>query len=80
MLLKALPGERRRAVLAAPISATTASVTSAANRMRPSTEPPQPSVRRLEPGARNWWIRYPLAPCSSTPSKPASTALRAAVT
>jgi hypothetical protein len=80
MSLYGLEGEIRRAVRSAPIAAATASVTSTANRMRFSTDPPHSSVRRLVPGARNWWMRYPFAPCSSTPSKPASIALRAADT
>lgn len=57
MSLYGLPGEMRSAVRSGPISAATALTTSAAKRMRASSEPPQASVRRLVLGARNWWMR-----------------------
>ena len=40
-------------------------------------EPPYSSVRSLIAELRNCVIRYPFAPCSSTPSSPASRARRA---
>ncbi len=55
-----------------------ARMTSTGKRSRRSRVPPQSSSRVLVSGERNSLIRYPLAPCRCTPSKPASTARRAA--
>jgi hypothetical protein len=78
--LKVMPGDSRSAVRSGPMASLTASTTSTVKRRRPAIEPPYASVRRLVESARNWWSRKPFAPCSSTPSKPASMALREAVT
>src|SRR4029078_8732489 len=51
--------------------------TSTGNRIRRSAVPPQWSVRSLVRAARNWLVRYPSAPMTSTPSSPA---LRASAT
>ena len=51
-----------------------------ASRMRLSKAPPHWSVRSLTCLARNWLIRYPSLPITSTPSYPASSASAAALT
>ena len=49
-------------------------------RTRCSSEPPQPSVRRLDHGVQNWSMTAWYAANSSTPSKPACCARTAART
>jgi 2-oxoglutarate ferredoxin oxidoreductase subunit alpha len=51
--LELAAGEMRMPVRSGPTSSATALATSTANRIRPSTEPPYASVRRLLPSARN---------------------------
>ena len=60
-----------------PTLARMARTTSRTNRARFSSGPPYSSLRSLIAELRNWVIRYPFAPCSSTPSSPASRARRA---
>jgi hypothetical protein len=55
-----------------------ASTTSSSSRARFSTVPPYRSSRRFVPSSRNWSSRYPFAPWTSTPSKPAALAFSAA--
>ena len=50
-------GESRMPTFSGPIASATARVTSMPNRARRAGLPPYSSVRSLEPGARNWWIR-----------------------
>lgn len=78
MPLTVSPGAIRTPTWPAPTSATTASTTSTTNRIRPATEPPYSSVRRLVFPARNWCSRQPFAACTSTPWNPAWSARRAA--
>ena len=61
----------------APTAPTTAAATSSTNLHRFAMLPPYPSVRVLDPSARNWFSRYPLPEWISTPSKPAAIALLA---
>ncbi len=53
--------------------------TSRPKRIRPSRSPPQPSSRRFDSGDRNCEMRYPWAPCTCTPLKPAVSHTAAAV-
>ena len=63
-----------------PTASRTRRTISTGSRIRFSNGPPQSSSRLLVWVTRNWLMKYPSEPITSTPSYPASRARTAAVT
>ena len=66
------PGSLTPTTKPGPHSARNAVTSSVTMRARPSSSPPQRSVRVFERAAMNWWNRWPCPAEISTPEKPQS--------